>query len=134
MSLETIKFLSPIAKNFSLTSYLTFSYVNLSPIVKEIKLVSAQLRNLSFDIGTIILLDCGVSIVDATVTNILVEKPDGKELTWIGSIYDENFVKYTIKANDWDLNGTWKYQAYVETPNWKGKGETVTQIVHKKFK
>ena len=86
------------------------------------------------DIGTILLLDCGVSIVDATVTNILVEKPNGVFLTWVGSIYEEQYVKYTIKAGDWNLNGTWKYQSYVETPNWKGKGETVSQVVYTAFK
>ena len=86
------------------------------------------------DTGTILLFNCGVSVVDATVMKILVSKPDGTEIEWSASIYEEKYLKYTIQATDWDMDGKWKYQTYVETPNWKGRGETVEQIVYKKFK
>jgi hypothetical protein len=45
MSLETINFSSPLFKNLSLTSLMTFSYAFLSPITKEVILVSTQTRN-----------------------------------------------------------------------------------------
>lgn len=48
------------------------------------------------DIGTIILLDVGQDITGATVANIKVKLPDETETEWIGSVYDEKYVKYVI--------------------------------------
>lgn len=48
------------------------------------------------DIGTVILLDVGSDITGATVANIKVQKPDGLEYIWIGSIYEKKYVKYVI--------------------------------------
>lgn len=42
------------------------------------------------DVGTVILMDTGQLLTDATVTNILVKKPYGAEEVWVGQKYTDN--------------------------------------------
>ena len=86
------------------------------------------------DIGTVILLDCGVNVSSATVQKILVRKPDKTEHEWSGTIEDDNYLKYVIIADDFDQKGDYLLQAYIETPAWQGKGETVKLTVYEKFR
>jgi hypothetical protein len=94
----------------------------------------SQTKSYVNDIGTVILLDCGTSIADATVTNILVLKPDKIEYVWPGVIYNDKYIKYVIVSGDFNLRGKYLLQAYVETPAWQGRGETVELVVYEKFK
>lgn len=40
-----------------------------------------------------------------------------------------NAIKYVTVDGDLDAPGTWKLQAYVEMPGWKGFGEVATLVV-----
>ena len=46
------------------------------------------------DAGTVVLLNTGTDLTEATVTNIKVKKPDGSEHTWVGTIHETKYVKY----------------------------------------
>lgn len=53
------------------------------------------------DIGTVILLDCGVALTDATVTDILVQKPDKRQERWIGTVDSQNTkcIRFVTRAH-----------------------------------
>jgi hypothetical protein len=80
------------------------------------------------DIGTEIIVDTCVDLVDAgaTVTNLIVEKPDGTIVTWIGSIYGTTSIKYIVEDGDFDQYGTYHLQTYVEMTGWTGRGDTTS--------
>ena len=81
------------------------------------------------DTGTEIVLDCGIDVSTATVRNIIVRKHNGTKVTW-GAVADgTTAIKYVTSAGDLDVPGTWKLQAYVEMPGWKGLGEVATLTV-----
>lgn len=94
----------------------------------------SQTKSYVGDIGTVILLDCGTDISAATVTEIRVKKPDGLEHVWSGVMEAVKYVKYVVQDGDFDMKGNYLFQAYVETPAWKGLGETVKWQVYEKFK
>ena len=75
------------------------------------------------DIGTVILLDCGCDISAATITSIRVKKPDRTSYDWPAEIYSDNYIKYITVDGDFDQEGTYILQAYIEIPDWKGRGE-----------
>lgn len=86
------------------------------------------------DVGTVILLDCLNDITDATNVEIHVQKPDGTEVIWPGTIVENTKIKYVIVVDDLDQAGEWWFQAYVESTAGKWRGEAVKQIVYEKFK
>lgn len=85
------------------------------------------------DVGTEIILDCGQSIASATTTDIKVTKPNNTTDTWTGSIYNTNYIKYTIQTGDLDVVGPWLLQAYVVTPSGTWRGETAKMEVYQVF-
>lgn len=85
------------------------------------------------DIGTVILIDMGTDISDATTTNINVRKKGG-DVVWSASISGTNYLTYTIEEDDLDVAGTYYLQPYIVTPSWTGRGETVTMEVFEVFK
>lgn len=96
------------------------------------------------EIGTDILLDCGVSISDATVQQVWYKKPDGvTEGSWGGSLYSSYseqaeatgtyFVKYTTADGDLDQSGEWKFQSYVATAAGTWWGEMVEENIYDQF-
>ena len=82
------------------------------------------------DIGTEFVLDCGVAINTATVMEIRIKKPSGAVATWTATLSGTQSVRYVAAANDIDEAGAWKMQAYVDTPDWRGLGETFVLQVH----
>lgn len=86
------------------------------------------------DIGTVILLDCGTDITGATKVEIRTRKPDKSEHIWPAVVDATKYVKYVVQPGDFDMKGNYLFQAYVETPAWKGLGETVKWQVYEKFK
>lgn len=74
------------------------------------------------DIGTELVLDCGVDISTATVRRIMAKDPRGVVHTWEGIAEGTTSIKYTVLSGDIDLTGAWKVQAYIEMPTWKGHG------------
>lgn len=86
------------------------------------------------DVGTEIILDCGVDITSASVVKILVRKPGVPGVSeWVGTIEGTTQVKYTTKAGDLNAAGLYLLQAHVTMPTWSGKGETATLQVFPPF-
>ena len=86
------------------------------------------------DVGTSILLDSGQPITDATFCRIEWTKPDGTIGTWGATVYsDGRHVRHVTAAGDLSVAGVWMLQAYVETPVWKGRGETCYMEVFNRF-
>jgi hypothetical protein len=86
------------------------------------------------DIGTVVIVDCGEDISSATTSDLIVLKPgDSTEYTWSGIVYNDNFVKYTTVAGNFDTVGIYKIQPYVVLTTWAGLGETVEIRVHDRF-
>ena len=75
------------------------------------------------DVGTEIILDCGVDISSATVKNIQVKKPDGTLATWSADIYNTNYLKHTVVTGELDIKGNYSVQSYIESASWSGRGE-----------
>ena len=85
------------------------------------------------DIGTEVLVDTCVDVTTATLLQIRVNKPDGTTVVWTGTVYDTTKIRYVIQDGDWDQEGQYRYQAYVEMPGWRGRGETATQKIYDSF-
>lgn len=85
------------------------------------------------DVGTEIVLDCGVDVSTATVRKILVKKPGGAAAEWPAVADGTNRIKYVTVAGDLDTTGTWYLQAYVEMPGWQGRGGTASLVVAAAF-
>jgi hypothetical protein len=77
-------------------------------------------------IGTEILVDVCIDITSATVTDLLVEKPDGTIATWGGTVYEITKIRHVVEAGDFDQAGEYYVQAYVEMPGWSGYGTTTS--------
>ena len=85
------------------------------------------------DKGTEIILECGSDISAATVRKIKAKKPDGTTVDWTAVASGTTAVKYTTLTGDLSMAGNWQLQAYVETPTWRGLGETFTLNVRPAF-
>lgn len=85
------------------------------------------------DIGTAIILDTRSPIDGATKASIKFKRPQGTSGEWVGGVYEGTKIKYIIEDGDLDTAGIWFLQAYVETPAWKGRGETVRLVVFNDF-
>lgn len=76
------------------------------------------------DIGTDIIVNVCSDITGATLVSLKIEKPDGTLADWVGSVYDSNYIKYTVVDGDFDQVGKYALQAYVEIDSWSGRGDT----------
>ena len=74
------------------------------------------------DVGTEIVVDCGIAVTNATVRKIIVVKPGGRRVRWDAVLESTNQIKYTTQVGDIDVIGDWSVQAYIELPSWKGYG------------
>lgn len=75
------------------------------------------------DVGTEVVLDCGINVSAATVRKILVTKPDGEKKEWSAVPDGTNGIKYVINDGDLDLPGEYRLQASIEMVGWKGRGK-----------
>lgn len=86
------------------------------------------------DVGTKIVIDCGIDISSATVMQIIVQKQDnGPKTVWTAQQENSTSIKYVTQDGDIDVSGLWKMQAYVEMPAWKGRGLAVDMLVLNKM-
>jgi len=88
------------------------------------------------DVGTIISLETGLTtaaLAGATITDILVSKPDKTEVVWHGALVG-TAIEYTIVAGDLNKAGQYKMQVHLKIPTWDGKGSTVTMKVLAAYK
>ena len=83
------------------------------------------------DVGTKIKIDVQSNISNATLLRIAYSKPDGATGQWIAFLDSNTSVGYLLQAGDIDQPGIWKLQPYIESPTWKGHGESVEFTVLK---
>lgn len=81
------------------------------------------------DVGTELILECGVDISSATLRRIKVRKPDNSLVTWTATSNTSTSIKYIVQAGDLDLEGTYKLQALITMPSWSGSGEPTNMFV-----
>lgn len=75
------------------------------------------------DIGTELILDCGVDVSTATVRKVRARMPGGGLKEFVASANTANTIKYVLLDGDFNVAGNWQVQAYIEMPGWKGRGE-----------
>ena len=76
------------------------------------------------DIGTIIEIDMGEDISFASLVELHVKKSGSGALAkWVGTIYNNNFIRYTTIEGDFDQSGVYLINPYIEIGSWKGYGE-----------
>ena len=98
------------------------------------------------EVGTDVILDCGVDIGDAGSTPfIYYRKPDTANTvgSWAGVLYNSYstlakatgtyFLKYTLEAGDLDTAGDWRFQAWVPTSTGTWYGETAKETIYDVF-
>lgn len=73
-------------------------------------------------IGVQIILDTKEDLTLADEVSIKVKKPGGTAVGWVGAVYQVTKIKYVTEEDDLDLAGDYKLQAYVDFPDWKGRG------------
>ena len=84
------------------------------------------------DIGTVIRINLAESLAALSNQVINIQKPDGSEVIWAGTI-DGQLITYTTVANDLDIPGRWIAQAYGQFNggiDWRGLGDSVAFFVH----
>lgn len=87
------------------------------------------------DIGTVILLDTGMTITGATGITIEVLKPSNTTSSWPGTIHTDNrSVKHTIVSGEFNEVGTYVLQAKLTLAGGTWRGESVKLIVKDHFK
>jgi hypothetical protein len=92
------------------------------------------------DVGTEILVETGSPIATAFVKKLYVKKPSGEEVTWDADFGPPNAqgiltsLKYIVADGDWNEPGNWTLQAYVELPEWQGRGDSVKFKLEPPFK
>jgi len=85
------------------------------------------------DIGVRIEVDTCSDITTATLVVLRVEKPDGTTHDWVGTVYDTTKILYIVGPGDFDQEGRYRLQPYIEMPSWQGQGNTATFKVHSVF-
>ena len=90
-------------------------------------------KNYVGDIGTDIILNAGSDISLSTTSNILVEKTDGTEEIWVGSVYNSNYVKFTTVEGSLDQAGIYSMNVYVIMASGTFTGETFKRRIFDKY-
>jgi hypothetical protein len=93
-------------------------------------------------IGTKIIITCltdeaiadGISLAAASDRKLFAKKPSGVTVEWAAQISGADALTYTTQAGDLDEHGTWLIQAYIASPAWTGKGDTVAMRVADDYK
>jgi hypothetical protein len=85
------------------------------------------------NVGTIIDIDMGEDVSQATNLSLSVQKPSGQTVTWIPQIQDTNYLRYVLQAGDVDLAGTYRIQPKLTLGTWMGYGIVVQLRVYELF-
>lgn len=81
------------------------------------------------DIGTEIVIDCGIDLTQSTAVTIVALRPDGTKVDWSSAVYQSTFVRYVTQAGDLSIPGLWQLQPKIESPTWSGSGSVVEMTV-----
>jgi hypothetical protein len=86
------------------------------------------------DIGTEILVDVCVDITESTSVSLSVLKPGATTpVTWMGGIYQLQYVRYVVQAGDFSVAGEYKLQVRVVMPSGAWRGDMTTFRVYDVF-
>lgn len=85
-------------------------------------------------VGTDIIVDVGENITGGTNLKLKVKKPDGSLVEWIPTVYNSNYLKYTITTDDWNQSGVYKLHSYLTIGSWTGHGDMVEFTVTSNYK
>lgn len=87
------------------------------------------------DIGTVVLLDTGMTITGATAITVEALKPSGTISHWTATVHTDNVsVKHTIVSGEFDEVGTYTLQAKLTLGGGTWRGESVKLIVKDLFR
>ena len=82
------------------------------------------------EVGTVVWVDCGIAVDDATGVTVEIERPDGTVVskaavpeTYNGS---DNYVRFSIEAGDLNQAGDFKCQVKLTLGPWTGRGAEFT--------
>jgi len=80
-------------------------------------------------VGLKIILSTVIDISAGTVFKIFYRKPSNQVGEWVAVKETNSSVSYTTTGtSDLDEAGVWEFQAYVETPSWKGFGKDTGRL------
>jgi len=85
------------------------------------------------DIGTIIEVDCGETLLLTTNATLEIEKPGGIRVSKPATVFDSTKLRCTMVAGDFDRPGTYLIQPKMTISGWIGRGETVSVQVYSAF-
>lgn len=86
------------------------------------------------DVGAKIILDIGVPTGELDGATFSVLKKVGQApATWPATPYGTTELIYTVENGDFNIAGTYKLQAEVNTGTWSGRSETVEFRIYGHF-
>lgn len=85
------------------------------------------------DTGTLVQVETGQPLQTATVTALVVRKPDGTVVEWAGTAQGSKIV-YPSVVSTFDAAGVWRLQARVVMPSGAWLGATAEFKVFAAFK
>jgi len=85
------------------------------------------------NIGTIIDIDMGEDVSQATELSWNIRRPDGGETTWTPQVYDTTFLRYVLQVGDVSLAGVYHIQPKLTLGSWVGFGSAVELRVYALF-
>ena len=87
------------------------------------------------DVGTELQIECESDLTSATVRKLIIKKPDLTEVEWpcTFNVTYPTKLFYIILLNDFDQEGDYTGQAYIENPDGKWRGETFNFAVYGEF-
>lgn len=86
------------------------------------------------DEWVVIVIDLQEDISEAENPELEVLRPDNTIVKWIPTIFGRTCLRYAPSGSDLALVGTYKIQPVLTLHGKRGRGETVTLVVHEKFK
>jgi len=84
------------------------------------------------DVGTVLLVDAGEDVSSANPISLMVKKPDGTVVEWLGTGVG-NQLSYTTVAGDADQEGMYLCQIHATLGGWVGRGQTFGLQIYAAF-
>lgn len=83
--------------------------------------------------GTKLRIYTGQDLTNALQVSLIVKKPNGTEVEWIGAVVDTNYIEYTVRNGDFDIPGKYVLQAKIVANNGEWYGDRFTIVVYDKY-
>jgi hypothetical protein len=85
------------------------------------------------EVGAIIMVKIGDTIIGARRANLFIRKPDGTEDEWEGAVIQDEYIQYVTILGDLDQAGKYLVQPYVEAPSWAGYTTLTNMTIYNVF-